>query len=148
MNHVARKKLPEAKLKKAFRIKPFELCKTRAKKSSPDLFKFYVTSAGHDMAIDAGRATTCRRKIQSPMITNRTYKKEGPCERKCFNGGTDWRFQTKKLNNSTLLIENKTKEAKDLKGKIEHEPCRQEGINWSKIEKKSIQNKTVGNLQD
>ena len=31
--------------------------------------------------------------------------------------------------------------------KTEHEPCRQEEINWSKIEK-SIQNKTVGTLQD
>ena len=43
MNHVARKKLTEAKLKKASRIKLFELCKTRTKKSSPDLFNFLYT---------------------------------------------------------------------------------------------------------
>ena len=61
MNHVARKKLTEAKLKKAFRIKLFEHCKTRTKKSSPDLFNFHETSAGHDMANDAGKATTCKR---------------------------------------------------------------------------------------
>ena len=40
MNHVARKKLTEANLKKAFTMKLFELCKTRTKESSPDLFKF------------------------------------------------------------------------------------------------------------
>ena len=40
MNHVATNKLTEANLKKAFRIKLFEFCKTRTKKSSPDLFKF------------------------------------------------------------------------------------------------------------
>ena len=40
MNHVVRTKLTEANLKKAFRIKLFELCKARTKKSIPDLFKF------------------------------------------------------------------------------------------------------------
>ena len=40
MNHVARKNINEAKLKKAFRIKLFEFCKTRTMKSSPDLFNF------------------------------------------------------------------------------------------------------------
>ena len=75
MNHVARKKLTEAKLKKAFRIKLFEPCKTRTKGWSPDLFNFYVISVSHDMANDADRATTCRRKFQSRMIRSRTYKK-------------------------------------------------------------------------
>ena len=40
MNHVDRKNLTEAKLKKAFRRKLFELCKTRTKFSSPHLIKF------------------------------------------------------------------------------------------------------------
>ena len=40
MNHVVREKLTKANFKKAFRIKLFELYKTRTKKSSPDLFKF------------------------------------------------------------------------------------------------------------
>ena len=65
MNHVAREELTEAKSKKAFRMKLFELCKTRTKKSSPDLFKFYVISAGNDMAKDAGRATTGRRNFNA-----------------------------------------------------------------------------------
>ena len=40
LSHVARKKITEASLKKAFRKKLFGLCKTRTKKSSPDLFNF------------------------------------------------------------------------------------------------------------
>ena len=40
VNLVARKKLTEAKFKKAFRMKLLEICKTRTQKSSPDLFKF------------------------------------------------------------------------------------------------------------
>ena len=65
MNHVTRKKLTEAKMKKAFRIKLVEFCKSRTMKSSPDLFHFYVISAGQDMANDAGRATTCERLFEA-----------------------------------------------------------------------------------
>ena len=66
MNHVARKKLTEAKLKKAFRIKLFELFKTRTKKSCSDQFIFYVVLTGRDMVKDTGRATTCGRKLKAP----------------------------------------------------------------------------------
>ena len=66
MKNVARKKLTEANLKKAFRIELFELCKTRTKKSSPDLFKFYVISDGQGMANDNDGATTCRRNFKAP----------------------------------------------------------------------------------
>ena len=31
-----------------------ELCKTGTKKSSPDMFNFYIDLAGHDMITDAG----------------------------------------------------------------------------------------------
>ena len=41
-----------------------ELCKTRAKESSPDMFNFYVGLAGHDLVSGAGTSTTCRRKIK------------------------------------------------------------------------------------
>ena len=57
MNHVARKKITEAELKKAFRIELFDLCKTRTKKSSPGLFNICVMSAGHDMVNRAGMIT-------------------------------------------------------------------------------------------
>ena len=68
MNYVARIKSNKAKLKKAFRIKLFELCKTRTKRSSPDLFNFYVISASHDMANDAGSAINCRRNFKYPWL--------------------------------------------------------------------------------
>ena len=74
LNQVARKKLTEAKLKKAFRIKLLEHCKTRIKKSNPDLLTFYVISGGHDMANDAGRATRCRRNFVAPWLQSERTK--------------------------------------------------------------------------
>ena len=47
-------------MEKAFRLKLLELCNTRAKKSSPDLFNLYVDLPGHDIVADTGKATTCR----------------------------------------------------------------------------------------
>ena len=81
MNHVARKKFTEAKLKKAFRIKLLEHCKTRIKKSNPDLLTFYVISGGHDMANDAGRATTCRRNFKAPWLQSERTENEGLSEK-------------------------------------------------------------------
>ena len=111
------RKTKQKNLKKAFRIKLFELCKTTSKKSSPDLFNFYVISAGHDMASDAGRATTCRRNFKAPWLQTERTKNEGSSEKMSFNGETFWRFQTKKIKSSTLPMENKTKEPQDPKGK-------------------------------
>ena len=147
MNHVARKKLTEAKLKKASRIKLFELCKTRTKKSSPDLFKFYVISASHDMANDAGSATTCRRSFKAPWLHTEGTKNEGPSDKRIFNGELFENFKPKKLKNPNTLWRPKQKNHKTLKVKTEHEPCSQEEINWSKFEK-SFQNKTVRTLHD
>ena len=48
----------------AFISKLLKLCKTRAKKSSPDMFNFNVLLAGHYMATDACTTTTCMRKIK------------------------------------------------------------------------------------
>ena len=68
-------------LKKAFRSKLSEICKTRTTKSSPDMFNFYVVFAGHDMVTDAGRTTTCRRKIKpheyKQKYNKRTFPKYG-----------------------------------------------------------------------
>ena len=75
MNQVARKKKAEEKFKKkAFRFKLLELCKNRSKKSSPDLFNFYVVLAGHDVVTDAGRATTCRRNFKTPWLQTKVQK--------------------------------------------------------------------------
>ena len=103
------RKTKQKNLKKAFRIKLFELCKTTSKKSSPDLFNFYVISAGHDMAIDAARATTCRRNFKAPRLQTERTKNEGPFKKVSFNGKSVWRFQTKNFKNSTPPTEIKTK---------------------------------------
>ena len=126
-NHVARRKLTEAKLKKAFRMKLFELFKTRTKKSSPDLFNFYVISLGHDMAKDAGRATTCRRNFKARWLQTECIKIEGPSEKKSFNGETVWRFQTKNFKNSAPPMVNITEDHKTPRSKIEREPMQAGG---------------------
>ena len=147
MNHVIRKKLTEANLKKAFRIKLFELCKTRTKKSRPELFNFYVISVSHDMANDAGRATTCRRNFKAPWLQTERTKNDGPPEKMSFNGEQSENFKPKKPKNPIILLRTKQKNHETLQAKTEHEPCSQVEINWSKFEK-SIQIKTVWTLQD
>ena len=60
------------------------------------MFNFYVVLAGHDKVSDAGRATTCRRKLKAPSLQTKNTKNEGPPENMGFKGKTVWRFQTKK----------------------------------------------------
>ena len=86
MNHVARKKFTEANLKKAFRRKLFKICKTRNKKSRPDLFDIYVISPGHGMANDDDRATTCRCNFKASCLQTEHTKNECPSEKLSFNG--------------------------------------------------------------
>ena len=128
MNHVARKKLTEANLKKAFRKKLFELCKTRTKKSSPDLFKFYVISASQGMANDNDGATTCRRNFKALLLQTESTRNEGPSERMSFDGEQFETFK-QKTKKSSHRLENKKKNHKTLKAKTEHEPCSQDEIN-------------------
>ena len=71
--------------KKSFRQKLLELCKTRAKKSSPDMFNFYVFSVGHDMVTDTGKADTIRCIMKTPSSSKKMYKKEGSPENMDFN---------------------------------------------------------------
>ena len=73
---------------KAFRLKLQDFCKTITKKSSPDMFNFYVVMAGHDDVTDAGRATTCRRKFKAPSLQTKSTKNEGHSENMGFNGKT------------------------------------------------------------
>ena len=68
-----RKKLKQ-NWKKAIRFKLLEFCKTGTKKSSPDLFNFYVDLAGNDMVNDAGQTTTCRRKFKTPWLQTKVQK--------------------------------------------------------------------------
>ena len=78
-----------------------ELCNTRTKKSSPDMFYFYVILAGYDMITEAGRATTWTRKFKAPLLRIKSTKNEGPLENMGFKGKTVWRFQRKKEQKQT-----------------------------------------------
>ena len=125
-----------------------ELCKTRTKKSSPDLFNFYVISAGLDMASDAGRATTCWRNFKAPWLQTERTKNEGPSEKTSFNREQLESFKPKKQKKiqSSYGKQNK-RTTRPWKQKLNLNPCMEEVINWSQIEK-IIQNKTVETLQD
>ena len=85
--------------KMSFKSKLLEFCKTRAKKSRPDMLSFYVVLAGHDKVSDAGRAPTCRRKLKAPSLQTKNTNNERPSEIRSFNGKTVWRFQTEKEQN-------------------------------------------------
>ena len=63
-------------------------CKTRAKKSSPDVFIFYVVLSGHEMVSDASGATTCRRKFKAPSLQNESTKSDGLTEKMGFKRKT------------------------------------------------------------
>ena len=80
-----------------------ELYKTRTKKSSPDMFNFYVVLAGHDKVSDERRASTCRLKFKASAFKTKTTKNEGPLENLGFKVKTAWRFQTKKKNKKNIL---------------------------------------------
>ena len=70
------------------KLKLLELYKTRAKKSSPDMFNFYRVLAGHDKVSDASRAAMCRRKFKAPSLQTKSTKNEGPPENRGFKGKT------------------------------------------------------------
>ena len=94
-----------------------EHCKTRIKKSNPDLLTFYVVSGGHDIANDAGRATTCRRIFKAPWLQTERTKNEGSSEKMSFNGEKFEIFKPKKTKKSSYRMENKIKEPQDSGGK-------------------------------
>ena len=74
-----------------------EVCKTRAKKSSPDMFNFSVVLAGHDKATGAGRATTCRWNFKAPSLQTNCTKNEERFENMGFNGKQFEDFRRKKI---------------------------------------------------
>ena len=146
LTHANRMKQTQAKMKKSFRIKLLDFCKTRTKKSSPDQFSFYVISAGHEMAKEAGRATTWRRSFKAHEYKQNVQKMKGILKKRALTGNS-LNFSNQKTKKTIHRMENKTKEPQDPSAKAEHETCSQEEINWSKIEK-SFQNNTVWTLQD
>ena len=115
-------------------MKLLELCNTRAKKSCPDMCKFYVDLAGDDMVTDTGRATTCGRKFKAPSLDTKSTKNEGQFENKGFNGKKFEDFRPKK--NISSLTQTIPRNIRPLNTAVDHGPCNQQEINCRKIEKK------------
>ena len=67
-------------------MKLSELCKTRSKTSSPDMFNLYVVLTSHDTVTDVGRASTFKRNFNSPLLQTKIAKNEAPSENMGFNG--------------------------------------------------------------
>ena len=82
-------------MKKALKLKLFVLCKTRVRKSSPDIFNFYIVLTGPDLVTDKAGLTNASR-ISKHIITNKMNKKQGPPENMGFNGKTVLGFPTNK----------------------------------------------------
>ena len=94
----AGRKKTGATSKKAFRLTLLELCKTRTKKSSPDLFNFYLVLVGQDMVNEAGRATTCGRKFKAPLIQKKIQKMKDLPKTRVFTGKWFEDFRRKKIH--------------------------------------------------
>ena len=109
------------------------------------MFNFYVVLAGHDMVTDAGRATTCRRKFKAPWLQTKVQKMKDLPKAWVLTGKQFENFRPKKSKIPVFAWRTKQRNHKTPKAKTEHEPCSQEEINWSKIEK-SIHIKTVAGL--
>ena len=60
-----------------------EVCKTKIKKSSPDLLNFYLAAAARDMVTDDDSSTACRSKFKAPSLKTNT-KNERPSENMGF----------------------------------------------------------------
>ena len=75
---IGSKNYTKQNLKKAFKSKLLEICKTRTKMSNPHMFNFFDVLAGHDIVTDVGRATTRSRKFKAPLLQTKGTKIEGP----------------------------------------------------------------------
>ena len=91
-----------------------DLRKTRTKKSSPDMFNFYVVLTGHDKIIsDTGRAITCRRKFKAPSLQTKSTKTEGPPENMVFK---EKRFEDFRQKKNRILFSTSLKKPSSIRG--------------------------------
>ena len=122
-------------MKSFSRSKLLELCKTRGKESSPDLFNFQVALAGHDKVKDAGNVTTCRRKFKDSSLQTKSTKNERPTEnsvwsRKQFE---DCRWKKEQEDKSWRLKKPSGKQGSQLNESIEQSLQKQPELKLNKI---------------
>ena len=83
-------------------MKLLEACKTRTKKTSPNMLNFYVILAGHDKVSETGRATTCRRKFKAPSLQKKAQKMKVLPKTWVLRGKTFEDFRQEKNRNTIL----------------------------------------------
>ena len=86
--------------------------------------------------------------MQSPIIENKKYKKCRTFENMSFSKKTVWRFQRKKKENTFLAQSKQPRGTYGLQKQQLNMALERVRIKLNKTWKKSIQNKTVGNLQN
>ena len=133
---VTRKNWTRQNLNKKLGSKLLEFCKTRTKKSSPDLFNFYVVLAGHDMVTHAGRAITCRRKFRAPSLQTQSKKKTELPKTLVLTGKCLKVSDEKKYTSS--VDQTTPRNTWPLKATIEDWPCNQEEMHRRKFEKETF----------
>ena len=85
-----------------------ELCKTRTKKSSPDMFNFYVVLSGDNKVSDSGRITTWRLKFKAPSLKTKSTKTEETFENVGSKGKPFEDIRQKRNGNTILNLSKKT----------------------------------------
>ena len=90
------------------------------------MFNFYVVLAGHDKVSDAGRATTCRRKLKAPSLQTKSTKNEEPPENMGFKGKSLKISDEKKEQKHYSQPFKKTQwDTRTLRPSIDYRPCKQ-----------------------
>ena len=134
-------------MKKTFRLKLLELCKTRTNKSSRNKLHFYVILADHGMITDAWRATNCRRNFEASCLPTKCTKMK--------DLSNTW-VSTGKFFEEFRRIKEQKQKSRPLKiTQWNARPQKKLNItfknsrNWTKQNLKNcIQIKTVGTLKD
>ena len=111
------------------------------------MFNFYVVSAGHDMVTGTGRATTCGRKFKAPWLQTKVQKMKDLPKTWVLTGKSSNISHEKKIKYTSSIDQTTPWNTRSLNKANYDGPCNQEEMNYRRNEK-SIQVKTVGNLQD
>ena len=90
---------------------------------------FYVDLAGHDMDGDAGRTTTCRRKIKPQDNKHKLWKTKDLPKTWGFNGEKFEDFRRKKTKHYSRPFKKTQRNTRPLNAIIEYGPCNQEEAN-------------------
>ena len=105
-----------SKVKKSIRIKLFELCKTRTKKSSPDVFNFMSTRLVMTWPMTlAGRPRAGA--VSKPHDYKQNVQKMKNLLEKWASTGNCLKFSNQKTRKSSHRMENKTNQPQDTEGK-------------------------------